>query len=513
MHAAAATSLRTRPSAGRRIAALGRRSGHALPDEAMVGALDAIQTNVMIADNDLTITYMNKAVVALLTEAEADLRRDLPDFTVAGLIGRNIDAFHKQPSHQRRVLQALTAPHAVTIAVGGRRFDLLATPLTAGGRRHGFVVEWADAEPRLQNLDFQAQIAAIGRSTAIIEFDTDGTIRGANENALATFGYRLDELVGRPDSVLAPPAERGQPEDTGFWDALRLGRHHSGQFKRVGKAGQPIWIEASYNPILDERGRVAKVVQFATDISGQAALLVDLKALIDREFVDIDAAMEQCATEAGSASAASDETSINVQMVAASAGELAASVGEIAQSMAKSRTATEHAAHQADAVNESTGRLVTAAQAMNGIVGLIRNIAGQINLLALNATIEAARAGEAGRGFAVVASEVKNLANQAARATEQISREIDGVQSASHAVGTGLAAIREAVDTVRDNVTVTASAVEEQSIVTRSMSDNMQSAAGSVATVSGSVVGIAAAVQHAAQAVATTKHAARCLMR
>jgi methyl-accepting chemotaxis protein len=97
---------------------------------------------------------------------------------------------------------------------------------------------------------------------------------------------------------------------------------------------------------------------------------------------------------------------------------------------------------------------------MNGIVGLIQNIAGQINLLALNATIEAARAGEAGKGFAVVASEVKNLVNQAAKATEQISREIDGVQSTSGEVVTALYTIRDAIETVREHVTVTASAVE-----------------------------------------------------
>ncbi len=181
--------------------------------------------------------------------------------------------------------------------------------------------------------------------------------------------------------------------------------------------------------------------------------------------------------------------------------------------MSNSRLATENAFEQTVAVGRNTDMLAGAAKAMSGIVGLIRSIASQINLLALNATIEAARAGEAGKGFAVVASEVKNLAVQAAKATEQISGEIEGIQVTSTQVADALGAIREAVTSVRESVALTAAAVEEQSAVTRSMSANMQSAAGAVSTVSASVTEISAAVLQAAQAVAKTKQAARVLVR
>jgi methyl-accepting chemotaxis protein len=202
-----------------------------------------------------------------------------------------------------------------------------------------------------------------------------------------------------------------------------------------------------------------------------------------------------------------------VQSVAASAEQLAASIGEISQSMVRSRSATEDAFEQIVSVGRNTDALADAARAMNGIVGLIRSVASQINLLALNATIESARAGEAGKGFAVVASEVKNLAVQAAKATEQISTEIEGIQTTSSVVAGALGAIREAVVTVRESVTRTASAVEEQSAVTRGMSANMQSASGAVSTVSANISEISAAVQQAAQAVAKTKEAARVLVR
>ena len=119
-----------------------------------LSALDMINSNVMVADADLNIVYMNPSVTAFLKEAEAELRKELPTFDVAKLIGTNIDQFHKNPSHQRQMLSALTKPHNATIRVGTRMFDLIASPLHEKGKRLGTVVEWADAALRLQNLDY-----------------------------------------------------------------------------------------------------------------------------------------------------------------------------------------------------------------------------------------------------------------------------------------------------------------------------------------------------------------------
>ncbi|WP_431268509.1 methyl-accepting chemotaxis protein [Dankookia sp. P2] len=361
-------------------------------------------------------------------------------------------------------------------------------------------------------LDYAAQMKAVDRAQASIAFSPDGTVLHANENFLKAMGYTLAEIRGQKHAIFVEPHQRDSPEYQGFWAALRRGEAQAGQFRRIGKDGRTVWIEGSYSPILDVHGKVAKVVKFANDVTAQIALLGDLKKLIDINFGEIDGAIGLSAREAGSATQAAEETSSNVQMVAASAEELAASIAEIAHNMAKSRTATEDAFAQANAGGESTGQLTHAAQSMNGVVGLIQGIAGQINLLALNATIEAARAGDAGKGFAVVASEVKNLANQAAKATEQISREIEGIQATSTAVAAALAAIRGAVEAVREHVAVTAAAVEEQSAVTRSMSANMQTAANAVQTVSGSITEIASAVNQVAGAVTKTKEAAAVLV-
>ena len=451
--------------------------------------------------------------MALMQEAEEELKKELPRFSVATLIGSNIDVFHKNPAHQRGMLEAMSKPHNATIRVGKRQFDLLVSPLDEAGTRIGFVVEWADSKERLLNLDYSAQIAAISRSQAVIEFTTDGAILDANANFLRAMGYAIEEVRGQHHSMFVDSATKGAPNTPNFWARLRRGEAQAAQFKRVGKGGSEVWIEGAYNPILDMNGKVAKVVKFATDITAQQKLLADLKILIDRNFGEIDSAMLLSRSEAGSATAAAGQTSANVQAVAASAEQLASSIGEISQSMATSRAATESAFEQAVAVGRSTETLANAAQAMTGIVGLIRDIASQINLLALNATIEAARAGEAGKGFAVVASEVKNLAIQAANATERISTEIDGIQVTSTEVAAALGSIRNAVTTVRESVTLTASAVEEQSAVTRSMSVSMQSASGSVSTVSANIGQISAAVMEASNAVAKTREAAEILVR
>ncbi|TWB39095.1 methyl-accepting chemotaxis sensory transducer with Pas/Pac sensor [Nitrospirillum pindoramense] len=478
-----------------------------------VSAIDALRAKVMVADENLNIVYVNPSVVTLLREVQADLRKELPLFNVDKLVGSNIDIFHKNPAHQRGMLAKLTKPYSATIKVAEHQFDLLVTPLTEDGRRIGFVVEWSDAKERLENLDYANQMSAIKRSQAVIEFTTDGIITKANDNFLNVMGYRLDEVVGKHHRMFVEKDYSTSSEYAQFWDTLKRGEYKAAQFRRIAKSGKAVWIEGAYNPIFDEKGRVTKVVKFAVDVTAQVNLLGNLKVLIDQNFGEIERALGQSTRESASAGAAAGTTANSVQMVAASAEELAASIGEISQSMSRARVATDTAFDRTVTVGESTDRLAAAAQAMNGIVGLINNIAGQINLLALNATIEAARAGEAGKGFAVVASEVKNLANQSAKATEQISGEIEGIQSTSTEVAAALAAIREAVSTVREHVSGTAAAVEEQSAVTRSMSTNMQSASADVSTVTASVTAISAAIGQVAAAVDKTKEAAQVLVR
>jgi PAS domain S-box-containing protein len=476
---------------------------------ARLNALDVLCGKVMIADTELNIIHANPSVMEMLRSAEVDLKRELPRFSIGTLIGSNIDIFHKDPGHQRGMLARLEKRHAATITVGRHVFDLLVTPLMEAGQRLGYVVEWEDAGSRLKNIEHMARDEAIGRGWAMIEFQVDGTIIDANERFLSLLGYSLDEVKGRHHSMFVDPAEVSGPRYRDFWPSLAAGKVLVDQFHRFGKAGKEVWVEGSYNPIRDQAGKVTKIVKFVTDVTAQLGLLRKLKTSLEQ----IDDSIMLSTSEARLASTAAGETLGTMQTVAASAEQLAASVQEIAQSMAKSRDATEDVASQAVAVGKSTEAMTAAAHAMGGIVGLIRNVASQINLLALNATIEAARAGDAGKGFAVVASEVKNLAIQAARATEQITTEIDGLQAISNDVASSIDGIRTAVGTVREQVTLTASAIEEQTAVTHGMSSSLQTASAAMSTISASITSIAGLVQGVAESVTETRKAAEILAK
>lgn len=300
--------------------------------------------------------------------------------------------------------------------------------------------------------DTNGQIDAISKSQAVIEFSLDGTILTANQNFCDTLGYPLAEIKNKHHSMFVDPKERATADYASFWTDLAAGNFRAGEFKRIGKGGREIWIQASYNPIFDLEGKPVKVVKFASDVTAQA--VGRKKAENARGFID---------------------------SVAAGSEEMSASIREISETMARSQRSAESAVGQVRSADEQAKRLTDAASAMGGIVELISSITGQINLLALNATIESARAGEAGRGFAVVASEVKNLATQAKSATEKINSEIDALNDISGDVVSALTAIRAAIAEVEEFVNSTGAAVEEQTAVTADMAANMQRASAELA--------------------------------
>lgn len=361
--------------------------------------------------------------------------------------------------------------------------------------------------------DLRGQVEAIRKSLAVIEFRLDGTIISANQGFLNAMGYALADVQGRHHSMFVSEPYRSSPEYRQFWETLNRGEYQAAQFKRIGKGGREVWIEASYNPILDLNGKPFKVVKFATDITQQVKRLADFKTLIDTNFGEIEGAIERSSGEARAATSAVRESAGSIQSMAASAEELAASVREISGMMARSREATDTAHGQTGLADSATRRLTETSESMGNIIALIRNIAGQINLLALNATIESARAGDAGKGFAVVAGEVKNLAQQAANATNLIAVEIEKLQTVSAEVVGALGSIGHAIDQVREFVAGTASAVEQQSAVTQEMSSSMQITAGSMAAINDNMDAISGAVGHAAQAVSGTRSAAQVLVR
>ncbi len=352
----------------------------------------------------------------------------------------------------------------------------------------------------LQNANYQGQIEAIGKSQAVISFELDGTILEANENFLGAVGYGLDEIKGKHHRMFVDPTYGASREYVDFWAALARGEYQAAEYKRLGKGGKEVWIQASYNPIFDPDGKPFKVVKYATDITARVLAREEssrIGELVDENLEKILSAAMEANSQASGAGAASTRTLETVQAVAATTEEFQASSQEIARSMETSRQDVTKAMTETAAADETTQQLASAAQSMNTIVEVINDIAGQINLLALNATIESARAGEAGKGFAVVASEVKSLANQVSGATDKISSEINTMQGMSNEVVASLSGIASAVKSVESSVSSVAGAVEEQVVTTQEISSNMSRAAEAVEEINQNLGSISEATTNA----------------
>jgi methyl-accepting chemotaxis protein len=443
-----------------------------------------------------------------------------------------VEASYRQSPEYREFWQRLgrgefNAGQYKRIGKGGREIWIQASynPILDAKGKPCKVVKLATdiTEQKTVAADYEGQINAISKSQAVIEFKLDGTIVHANENFLKTLGYALDEVKGRHHSMFVEPSYRQSPEYRAFWDKLGLGEYEAGQYKRIGKNNKEVWIQASYNPILDASGKPFKVVKYATDISarvladrvlkvaiqqvlsaskendltqriplegmtGEVAMLCsgvnDLLDCMVAVISDIKTVSREVSNASAEISASTTDLSQRTEEQAASLEETSASMEEISATVKKNAENAQQAnqftsdtrsvaerggAVVGNAVN-AMARIEESSRKISDIIGVIDEIARQTNLLALNAAVEAARAGEAGRGFAVVATEVRSLAQRSSQAAKDIKDLItnssgqvkEGVELVNKA-GSSLKEIVESIKKVADIVADIANASAEQS--------------------------------------------------
>jgi methyl-accepting chemotaxis protein len=350
-------------------------------------ALDKCSTNVMIANVDNDIVYMNETVTAMMQRNESELRKVLPQFEARSLVGRNIDVFHKNPAHQRGMLASLTTNYRTQIKVGTLTFSLSANPvLNAAGERIGTVVEWAD---RTSEVIVENEVAALVQGASEGNFSQRLDLNG-KEGFFANLSRGMNQLMETSEQGLTDVSELLAAFAEGDL-TKRIERDYAGLFGKV---------KDNANSTAENLTRVLEEVRAAADALTGAANQVSATA--------------QSLSQAASEQAASvEETTSQIDVMSASISQNSDNA-KVTDGMATkaSREATEG--------GSAVSQTVAAMQQIAAKIRIVDDIAYQTNLLALNAAIEAARAGEHGKGFAVVAAEVRKLAERSQEAAKEI---------------------------------------------------------------------------------------------
>jgi methyl-accepting chemotaxis protein len=427
--------------------------------------LECAPTNVMMADRDLMIIYVNPAMLATLYKLERYLPVK-PD----NVWGSTIDVFHRNPSHQRKLLSdPRNLPFRGNITIGPEVIEIQVTAIYDENQSYlGPMLIWEVITERLE---------------------AERQVKEANERERR----QAEEFRSKVESILSVvnAASRGD-----------LTREMTVQGPDlVGQMG-----EGLSKFFANLRGNVTNISHTAQALAGASRELTAVSQ-------QMAANAEETATQANVASAAAEQVSKNVSTVATGAEEMGVSIKEIAKNANEAAKVATSAVKVAEKTNSIVAKLGESSAEIGNVIKVITGIAQQTNLLALNATIEAARAGEAGKGFAVVANEVKELAKQTAKATSDISRKIEAIQGDTRSAVEAIAQIGKIINQINEIQITIASAVEEQTSTTGEINRNVTEAARGSNEIAHNITGVAQAARSTTEGASNTKASADELSR
>jgi len=407
-------------------------------------ALENCTTNIMVSDADYNIIYVNSTMRDMLQTNEPDMKKDLPSFDARTIIGTNIDTFHKNPAHQRGALDRLTGAFNTSITIGGRFYDLIASPvLNDQDERIGTVVEWADVTAER---NIEEEIDTVVTAAVSGDFGTKLELEG-KEGFMLKLSEAINNLSGTVSDAM---------EDVG----ASLSALSDGDLTRR--------ITADYKGLFDA---------LKTNANGTADQLTDIVGDISTSASEVNNAAQEINEGTMDLSQRTEQQASNLEETAAAMEEMASTVKQNAENAQQANQLSVSARDVAEKGGEVVGEVVNAmtriegsSQKISDIIGVIDEIAFQTNLLALNAAVEAARAGDAGKGFAVVAAEVGTLAQRSSQAAKDIkglindsgSQVKDGVRLVGDA-GESLTEIVDSIKRLSDIVSEIAAASDEQS--------------------------------------------------
>jgi len=403
------------------------------------------------------LTYANSGTDKLFQDYAEEFKEAWPSFNPENIIGTCIDTFHKNPSHQRKMLSnPAILPFETDISIGALKFHLSVSGVfDREGEYVGNILQWDNVTAIRTNAGI---LQAIDRAQAVIEFLPNGQIVKANENFLKTLGYEASDIKGKHHRIFCHPSFAQSPEYKSFWEQLRAGEFITDKFRRVSKSGEDIWIEATYSPLVDSSGKVYKVIKIASDVTAAENARVKYEDDMAKKNASQELVVSELATGLRSLSDGNLTAAINIPFDQEYEGlrgdfnsaldKLTATMQKIMSTAANIQNGAVEMSQASDDLSKRTENQAAAleetAAALDEVTATVQQTAKaaeDARTVVSSASNDAETGGQvvrAGRGFAVVASEVRALAQRSSDAAKDIK---DLISASAQHVQTGVSLV------------------------------------------------------------------------